>query len=84
MSSLEEIKAVLANVLCLGQRGASLLPETRLLGSIPELDSMAVIHLITALEDRFGIIVHDDEISAEAFDTVSNLARFVEHKMLTS
>lgn len=84
MSSLEQVRTVLTSVLCLGERGASLLPETRLLGSLPELDSMAVINLITSLEDQFGIVVRDDEISAEAFETLSNLARFIEQKMLLS
>jgi acyl carrier protein len=84
MSSLEQVRGVLTSVLCLGERGAALTAETRLLGNLPELDSMAVVNLITSLEEQFGIIVDDDEISAEAFETLSNLARFVEQKMLRS
>ena len=52
-----------------------------LLGAIPELDSIAVVNLITALEEHFGITVADDEIGAAAFETLASLTQFVEHKM---
>lgn len=81
MSTLEEVKSVLAATLQLPDRGAALSGATRLLGSIPELDSMAVVNLVTALEDRFGIAVADDELSADTFATVGALAAFVESKL---
>ena len=77
----EQVRAVLAGALQLGPRGAALTPGSRLLGALPELDSMAVVHVITALEERFGITVADDEISAETFETLGHLARFVENKI---
>ncbi len=55
--------------------------ETALLGTIPEFDSMAVITIITALEDRFGFTVDDDEIDASVFETVGSLVAFVERKL---
>lgn len=81
MQAIEELKAVLAETLNLGERGKHLTAHSPLLGSLPELDSMAVIHLITALEDRFGISVEDDDISADTFETVGSLATFVENKL---
>jgi acyl carrier protein len=54
---------------------------TRLLGAIPELDSMAVVSLITALEEQFCIAVDDDEIGAATFETLGSLAAFVEQKL---
>ena len=42
---------------------------------------MAVVNIITALEEHFGIAVDDDEISAEAFETLGSLTRFVEQKL---
>jgi acyl carrier protein len=54
---------------------------TPLLGSIPELDSMAVVTVITMIEERFGIVVDDDEISAETFETVGTLYDFVNAKL---
>jgi acyl carrier protein len=55
--------------------------ETALLGAVPELDSIAVVNLITALEERFDITVADDEIGAAAFETLGSLTRFVESKL---
>lgn len=81
MQYLEEVKNILSDVLSLGDRRNSLGEETALLGSIPELDSMAVINVITALEEHFGITVDDDEISARTFETLGSLTRFVEQKL---
>ncbi|HEU4371926.1 MAG TPA: phosphopantetheine-binding protein, partial [Telluria sp.] len=55
--------------------------HSALLGSIPELDSMAVVNLITALEEQFGISVDDDEISATTFETLGSLTAFVQQKL---
>lgn len=54
---------------------------TPLLGSLPELDSMAVVSVILSLEEHFGIEVDDDEISAETFETVGSLSAFVAGKL---
>lgn len=79
---LEEIKTILADVLSLSPDArAGLTEESGLLGSIPELDSMAVVSLITALEEQFGISVDDDEISASTFETVGSLRQFVADKL---
>ena len=78
---IEEVKTILGDVLSLSDATKlALLPESALLGSIPELDSMAVVHLITALEDQFGIVVDDDEIDASTFATLGSLADFVAQK----
>ena len=55
--------------------------NTPLLGAIPELDSMAVVTLITTLEERFGFSVADDEIDGTAFATVGALTEFVRAKL---
>jgi acyl carrier protein len=81
MQHVEEVKSILSNVLSLGERKNSLREDSILLGNIPELDSMAVVNVITALEEHFGITVDDDEISARTFETVGSLTRFVEQKL---
>lgn len=78
---LEEVKIIVIDVLALGDAGATLSADSGLLGSIPELDSMAVVNLITALEEQFGITVEDDEIGASTFETLGSLSRFVEQKL---
>jgi acyl carrier protein len=81
MQHLEEVRNILSDVLSLGERKNQLKADSTLLGNIPELDSMAVVNVITALEDHFGITVDDDEISAQTFETLGSLARFVEQKL---
>lgn len=78
---LEDVRAVLKDSLQLAERAANLDENSVLLGELPELDSMAVVTIITALEDRYGFMVEDDEISAETFETLGSLARFVENKV---
>lgn len=65
----------------LGLQDRPLTVATPLLGSLPELDSMAVISVITALEDHFGITVDDDDIHARHFATVGSLAGFVQSRL---
>jgi acyl carrier protein len=81
MDRQNEVLRVLDEVLSLGGRAAAFTRETHLLGAIPELDSMAVVTLITTLEERFGIIVDDDDIDGETFSTVGTLVDFVGGKL---
>lgn len=76
----DEILAILDEVLSLQGRSRSFTRETALLGAVPELDSMAVVALITSMEERFGFIIGDDEIDGSAFATVGTLADFVRGK----
>lgn len=78
---LDEVKQIVIDVLALGPTGRALDEHSALLGSIPELDSMAVVQLIGALEEQFGFAVDDDEISAETFATLGSLSAFVKHKL---
>ena len=79
MSPLEQVSTILSDTLGLGK--LRLEAHTPLLGSLPELDSMAVAGIITALEQYFGIQVHDDEIRARHFATVGSLTAFVQEKI---
>lgn len=75
-----QVLKALDEVLSLGGRTASFSRETHLLGAIPELDSMAVVSLLTALEDRFGITIDDDDIDGSTFATVGSVVDFVAGK----
>lgn len=76
-----EVRSILQDTLQLGDRAARLRADTALLGSLPELDSMAVVTVINALEERFDFVVEDDEISAETFATFGSLVEFVQRKV---
>ena len=77
MNLQQEVLAVLDEVLSLGGRALLYDRETPLLGSVAELDSMAVVTLLTTLEDRFGIAVSDDEVDGSTFETAGSLIDFV-------
>ena len=80
MNVHDEVLRVLDEVLSLNGRSASFTRQTPLLNAIPELDSMAVVALITTLEEQLGITVDDDEISGDTFETVGSLVDFVRDK----
>ncbi len=77
MSLFAETLQMLDDVLSLNGRAKQFTADTALLGSLPELDSMAVATLVTTIEERFGFAVNDDEISGETFATVGSLSAFI-------
>ena len=76
-----EVLRVLDDVLSLEGRSSGFDRGTHLLGAVPELDSMAVVSVIAALEDRLGISVDDDDFDGEAFATVGSLVDFVSARL---
>ena len=80
MTTFEQVRQILSDVLRLGDRAMGLSPDSALLGNIPEFDSMAVVGVISALEDEFGIQVEDDDITGETFETLGTLTAFVDSK----
>ena len=78
---IDDVKRIVGSTLQIGARASAMNPGTPLLGAIPELDSMAVVSLIGALEEQFDITVDDSEIDAATFETLGSLTRFVEEKM---
>ncbi len=81
MTLTEQVSETLINVLQLKDNQALSEPDVPLLGAIPEFDSMAVVTVLTELEEKFGFFVDDDEIDAEIFETVGSLVEFVEQKL---
>jgi len=71
---------VLAEVLgeLLGGDSGRYTPETELFGSLPELDSLALVELIMLIETRFGFELDEDDITAEVFGTVESLAAHID------
>ena len=72
---------ILRASLGLGNRADNLDPDSALMGNIPEFDSMAVVSVIQAIEERLDCEIEDDEINAEVFETVQSLTDFVATKM---
>ena len=81
MATIDAVRTTLGRVLQLGARQQELQADSPLLGALPELDSMAVVSLITALEEQFDLIIDDDEIDAATFATLGSLADFCDGKL---
>jgi acyl carrier protein len=77
----KELLGILDEILSLNGRALTFGPDTPLLGAIPELDSMAVVAVITSIEERFGFIAGDDELDGSTFATVGSLLEFIETKL---
>lgn len=76
----KDIVAILHNVLG-PQAGGTLDASSTLLGAIAELDSMAVVAVLTGIEERFGFSVDDDEVDGSTFASVGSLVGFVRAKL---
>lgn len=80
MNLVERLSTIVSDVLQL-PKGVVLGSDTLLLGAIAELDSMAVVSILTIIEEDFGIEIYDDEISADIFETFGTLSAFIESKV---
>lgn len=73
-----KLKSILADVLGLEtQDTEALTSESGLFGHMPELDSMAVAGLLTEIEDRFHIVIEDDDVDGEMLETFGGLLDFI-------
>ena len=79
--STQDVKDVLVDTLELDDQADRIDATTTLFGSLPELDSMAVLEVVLALEERFGIVINDEDVTADVFESVATLTAFVDSKL---
>lgn len=77
-STFDEVKALVAETLGITDRLDSLDASTGLLGSLPELESLAVAELLAEIEDRFGFEIDYSHVTMDMFETLGTLAAFVD------
>ena len=76
------VRALLRDVLSLSQERADAFEaDTPLFGALPELASMAVAGLLTEMEDRFDILMEDEDIDGDTFETFGTLVAFLRAKL---
>jgi acyl carrier protein len=80
-ATFESVKEIVVITLGIEDRADDLVPESRLLGNLPELDSIAVVELLVALQDRFGIEIEDDEVVGDIFESLGQLTTFIDSKV---
>lgn len=78
MNLLPDVLRVLDHSLSLKGRALAFQGNTRLLGDLPELDSMAVLAFIEGLESHFGVTFRDDSITSDSFATVDSVCALVQ------
>ena len=81
MSVMPRVQQILDDVLQLGGRAKTMDASSPLLGALPEFDSLAVVNVIAALESEFQIVIEDDDISGQTFESLGSLADFVASKL---
>ena len=81
MHLTEQILRILDDALGLQGRAQHFDRDTALLGALPELDSMAVLALITGLESHFGITFEDGDLNGSVFATVGSLSDLTEQAL---
>lgn len=76
--TFDRVKVVIVKTLGVQDRAGTLEATTELFGSLPELDSMAVVTLAVNLEREFDFEIDDEDFTGEVFETIGTLADFVE------
>ena len=78
----KQIKCLIVTALGLDVNPAEISDDETLFGEGMDLDSMATLEIVAAIEEEFGITVEDDELTAELFDSVDALAEYVATKRM--
>lgn len=77
-ATVEKVRKIVAQTVGGEYKDKPIPDDMRLIGNV--LDSMAVNNLIVALEENFGIVFDDEDLSAEAFESVASLADLIKKK----
>ncbi|ACX96389.1 acyl carrier protein [Halothiobacillus neapolitanus] len=77
----DDVRQTVISTLGLDVQSARLTADSPLLGALPELDSMGVVLLLTALEDHFDLVLSDDEIDSAWFETLGTLTLAIESRL---
>lgn len=79
-STVAAVREILVDTLGIPERAASLDASTSLLGGIPELDSLGILEIVSAVEQKFDIEIDDEDFTDSAFETVGSLAELIDQK----
>lgn len=78
-AELGEVRELLGEVLGLSDEALNGLgADAPLLGAIPEFDSLAVVQLLEALQQRYGIHVEEADLDVSDFETLGSLQRLID------
>lgn len=74
----QEIRSYLVESFLLGEEGELSSSDSLLESGV--LDSTGVLELVAFLEERFGIVVDNEDLIPDNLDSISNIGAFVRRK----
>lgn len=83
MNTLQTILKILDRELNLKGRALEYTADTKLRGALPQLDSMAIVSLVAALEEELGFEFPEDQLDGAVFETAGTLTDCVQRLLAT-
>lgn len=77
MTALKSVLNILDRELNLQGKALAFSEDTKLRGSLPQLDSMAIVSVVTALEIQLGFEFPEEQLDGAIFETVGSLVACV-------
>ncbi len=78
---LDAVRALLAGVVGDRSRVDALDADASLFDALPELDSIACVNLVLAMEARYGFEVDDEDVDEALFASLESLRAYVEGRL---
>lgn len=79
---LEQVTNIIATQLDVKIRREVIRPDSILMEDGLGLDSIAIIELVTLVEEHFSIKFREQDLTLDTFRTVASLASFVEQRLV--
>ena len=73
----DEVKEIVVERLQLDVLPRDINADTRLLEEGFKLDSITILDIVAALEDRFNILIDDDDLSNNVFNDMKSLVKLI-------
>ena len=70
---LSDVLEILDRELNLQGKALNFTAETKLAGALPQLDSMAIVNVVAALEEKLDFEFPEDQLDGAIFETVGTL-----------
>lgn len=74
------IENFIVDQIMMSNKGTRIDPESSLINS-GIVDSLSLLRLINFIEEEFGIVVEDEEVVPDNFDTLNIMETFVTQKL---
>lgn len=78
-NTIEQLRHIIAEQLDANIQLSEIDPDVSLLEDGLGLDSIAIVELVTLIEENFAIQFGEDDLNMEAFATVRTLSQFIEN-----